>query len=218
MGNTLPPTPRPPRPTCARCLRPQRTCICRWVVPVDCEVEVLILQHPSESSHAKNTARMLHLSLHRSHLLVGETLDAAAWQLAIRDTRQTVLLYPATALPGHAEVRTASPECLQDTARLRLVVIDATWRKSLKMLHVNPLLQGLPRWGLTEVPSSRYRIRKAHKPGQLSTLEATCTALLQLGAPAEPISSLLNAFDAFVAQQADFSRPQSQQSLEKESR
>jgi DTW domain-containing protein YfiP len=86
----------------------------------------------------------------------------------------------------------------------RRVVLDATWRKSRKMLHLNPLLQALPRWSLQQVPEARYAIRKAHAPGQLSTLEATCAALGQLEGQPERWGALLGAFDAFVARYANF--------------
>ena len=82
------------------------------------------------------------------------------------------------------------------------MVLDGTWRKSRKMLHQNPLLQQLPRLPLRELPASRYRIRTAHQPHQLSTLEATCAALAQLEGSAEQFEPLLSAFDGFVAQQA----------------
>ena len=42
---------------------------------------------------------------------------------------------------------------------------------------------------------------KAHRPDQLSTLEATCAALAQLEGRGEPFLPLLKAFDGFVAQQ-----------------
>lgn len=54
------------------------------------------------------------------------------------------------------------------------------------------------------MPPSRYAIRKAHKPGQLSTLEATCAALAQLEGDAERFTPLLQAFDGFVASQMVF--------------
>ena len=80
-------------------------------------------------------------------------------------------------------------------------MLDGTWRKSRKMLYLNPLLQQLPRLALQDMPASRYRIRTAHKPDQLSTLEATCAALAQLEGSAAPFLPLLAAFDGFVAQQ-----------------
>ena len=85
------------------------------------------------------------------------------------------------------------------------MVLDATWRKSRKMLHLSPGLQRLPRLTLDDVPASRYAIRKAHKPGQLSTLEATCAALAQLEGDAARWQPLLHAFDGLVARvRSDF--------------
>jgi len=72
------------------------------------------------------------------------------------------------------------------------------------MLYGNPLLQQLPRLALHEVGVSHYLIRKAHRPDQLSTLEATCAALAQLNGGTEPFQPLLAAFDGFVAQQMGY--------------
>ena len=41
-----------------------------------------------------------------------------------------------------------APALLHDPSRLRLIVLDGTWRKSRKMLYRNPLLQQLPRLSL----------------------------------------------------------------------
>jgi len=66
------------------------------------------------------------------------------------------------------------------------------------------VLQCLPRLTLMTPQVSGYAIRKAHKPGQLSTLEATCAALVQLQGNAQLFAPLLQAFQGFVAQQAAF--------------
>ena len=103
------------------------------------------------------------------------------------------------------------PAILRDPARLlsqlRLVVLDATWRKSRKMLYLNPQLQQLPRLPLRDTPASHYLIRKAHAPDQLSTLEATCYALMQLEQDASRFVPLITAFDGFVAQQLSYVMP-----------
>ncbi|RZJ12631.1 MAG: DTW domain-containing protein, partial [Haliea sp.] len=65
----------PRRPVCATCARPARGCICAWVRRTPHPVEVLILQHPLEANEAKGSARLLHLSLPHSRLLVGEVFD-----------------------------------------------------------------------------------------------------------------------------------------------
>ncbi len=186
---------------CAACLRPQGGCICRWVTPTAHETGVLILQHPLEVDHAKNSARLLHLSLPCSRMLTGECFDEAGLRDALQGPEYVVLLYPQT--PDDA-APVLDPIQLNDAARVLLVVLDGTWRKSRRMLHRSPLLQQLPRLSLEDVPASGYRIRKAHKPGQLSTLEATCAALAQLEGHAEKYHPLLKAFDGFVAQQLAF--------------
>lgn len=190
------------RPTCARCLRPQSACLCAWITPTPNEVEVLILQHPLEVHQAKGSARLLQLSLRHSRLVIGECFDARdlTAPTGLAGPRVTdLLLYPAPAgeaVPPPAQI---GPE---DAGRFRLWVLDGTWRKSRKMLHLNPFLSALPRLALAEPPPSRYRIRKAHRPDQLSTLEATCLALAQLEAAPQRYAPLLDAFDGFVGSQS----------------
>ena len=207
------------RASCARCLRPQNTCICQWVTPVAHVVEVLILQHPLEVAHAKGSARMLHLSLPHSRLLTGEVFDFMAC-LAFMDTdaasnggqtsalpKRNLLLYPdpeAGVSQNMVRPPPLMPNLLSAPSQLRLIVLDGTWRKSRKMLHLNPPLQQLPRLSLQGLPAARYLIRKAHRPGQLSTLEATCAALAQLEGNPDKFEPLLKAFDGFVAQQSGY--------------
>ena len=173
-------------------------------------VEVLILQHPMETHHPKGTARLLHLSLPGSQLLTGQVWDDAVLRAALHalnaagDLVQPVLLYPGDAV---SSVEAADPaELSSRSVRLRLVVMDGTWRKSRKMLHLNPQLQALPRCALAEVAPSRYGIRKAHAAHQLSTLEATCAALTQLDGQPDKYRPLLAAMDGLVAQRLAFSR------------
>jgi DTW domain-containing protein len=168
-------------------------------------VEVLILQHPMEVSNAKGSARLLHLSLARSQLVEGEVFASRDLQaLLTAQQKQPILLYPDTphdAALGVAQPLALRPDTLRDPSQLRLVVLDGTWRKSRKMLYLNPLLQQLPRLALRDMPSSRYVVRKAHLPDQQSTLEATCAALAQLEGGTSRYAPLLSAFDGFVAQQ-----------------
>lgn len=199
------------RALCTLCARPLRNCICALARRVDCAPEVLVLQHPLEVHEAKGTARLLHLSLPRSRLAVGEQFDSPALQALLTAHWQddaakprSVLLYPESPYDPALPLIPAPPlpeEWLQDPARLRLVVIDGTWRKSRKMLYLNPLLQQLPRLPLHHLPASRYMIRRAHRPGQLSTLEATCQALAQLEPENAGFEHLLQAMDSLVARQ-----------------
>ena len=171
-------------------------------------VEVLILQHPLEVYEAKGTARLLHLSLPRSRLVVGEAFDAHTLHTLLSTPLEahaaaprTLLLYPPSppgAAPGMAAAPALDPGWLETPQQLRLVVLDGTWRKSRKMLHLNPALQRLPRLVLASPPDSRYAIRKAPGAGQLSTLEASVAALEQLGGNAPSMAPLWRAFEKLV--------------------
>jgi len=191
---------RPRRATCAACLRAQSACICAWVRPLASPVELLILQHPLEVANAKNSARLLHLCVTGSVLAVGEAFDADALAALLHAGGRTpLLLYPEA-----ADAPVPAAAALPPAARLRLVVLDATWRKSRKMLHLNPLLRQLPRLALRDMPASHYRIRKAHAPDQLSTLEASAHALGQIERDTARYAALFAAFDGFVGQQAAY--------------
>lgn len=202
---------------CPRCQRAQTACICHWISPINPALDVLILQHPMEATNSKNSARLLHLSLPHSKLVVGErfapeelkamlyapsslphTSDEAGQAL------QPILLYTDDAgapAVSRFDARTMLIDGRQPGGRLRLVVLDGTWRKSRRMLFENPLLHGLPRLSLQDTPLSQYVIRKAHKPEQLSTLEAAGYALMQLEKDSQKYHPLLTAFDGFVVQQ-----------------
>lgn len=228
---------RPPRLVCGRCRRPQSTCVCHWVTPVEPIPEVLILQHPLESRQAKGSALLLHLSLKGSRLVTGETFGGEELQRLLHAPFESVtgaetqtavsgaghirpiLLYPDSPHKHEAgdAAETQETQEAQETpltsarggtasipprpCRLRLVVLDGTWRKSRKLLFLNPALRELPRMSLQQVSPSRYRIRKAHAPDQLSTLEATCQALAQLEGDQKKYLPLLQAFDGFVEEQ-----------------
>lgn len=191
------------RAVCAVCLRAQSACICRWIAPVAPQAALLVLLHPLEVGNAKNSGRLLHLSVAGSELIVGEAFDADALDgLLHADGRTPVLLYPHTPDDLHLPPPPALPAL--PASMLRLVVLDATWRKSRKMLYLNPGLQRLPRLALTDVAPSNYRIRKAHAPHQLSSLEAAAQALGQLEGDGARYGALLDAFDGFVSQQASY--------------
>lgn len=203
------------RPLCSACLRPHSACLCPLVQTVHSQVQLLILQHPMEVGHAKNTARLLHLCVHGSRLHAGEVFDGEqlnAWLHAPWPDQSTdavvrpVLLYPPT--PPDPQLPVTAPPALPGDwlgqhASLRLVVLDGTWRKSRKMLYLNPALQQLPRLQLHGVLQGRYTIRKAHAPDQLSSFEAAVQALAQLqswGDEHVGRQQLMQSFDAAITQ------------------
>ncbi len=174
------------RPQCPRCQRPSSHCLCALIPSLVSSTAVLILQHPSETGHALNTARLAALGLVNAELRTG----AVFTDLPADDGLESYLLFP-----GEHAVSLA--ELAGDAKPLRLIVPDGTWRKARKLLHLNPHLASLPRAALPEGLASRYRLRKAPMPGALSTLEAIVVALNTLEG-AGRFDALLRPFEAMI--------------------
>lgn len=173
--------PRAPRATCLRCERPATTCLCATLPPpLAVRTKLLVLQHPAEAGHAKNTTAFLTLGLApAARLLRGEVFDP------VLAPPGTALLYPgADTAPPPAGVT-------------QLILLDGSWRQSRRLLAANPWLAELPRISLPAHPG-RYPLRRAHRPGQLSTLESGLHALAALEGAPERFEPLWAAFDDFV--------------------
>ncbi len=204
------------RSLCSRCAWPLRGCLCRFVPQrIASPVELLILQHPLEQGHQKGTAPLLALSLAGCRLVVGERFEPAALQALLRGPdaqgrpRQPWLLYPPDP-PGTAVAPALPPPALAPPPpeQLRLVLLDGTWRKSRLLLHLNPPLQALPRLSLAaEQAVSRYRIRKAQRSGQLSSLESALLALQALDACPARYQPLWQGFERFLAEREQLLLP-----------
>lgn len=201
------------RELCNVCLRPLKTCICKHIRSAQNLVSLIILQHPQEIHEVKNSARLLSLCLKNSQIQTGEIFSPDFFREHQEHTAYDLLLYPDTPeekslgivhAPAIDFTRLPNDYNLTNASRVRLWVLDATWRKSRKMLYLNPALQAMPRLSLQDCPPSLYRIRKAHSENQLSTLEASCYALQQLEHNAVDYSPVLNAFAAFVTEQQTF--------------
>ncbi|BCJ05815.1 DTW domain-containing protein [Pseudomonas sp. RtIB026] len=184
-----------PRPRCERCQRPLTHCLCPLIPHLGSRTRVVVLQHPSETAHALNTARLAALGLVNAELRIGEVFDDLDALLATPGYR------PALLFPGdEAEVLQGYGQDVD--LPLLLIVPDGTWRKARKLLYLNPLLESLPRVTLGHVQPSRYRLRKAPEPGALSTLEAVVQALNVLEAPAA-FDELLRPFEALIEGQIE---------------
>lgn len=179
------------RAICPHCQRPQRTCLCHAITATENRIPVHILMHPSELKCAKGTATLTASVLNQCRIWPGEIeADFAPLRDAIRDC-PSFLLYPGE------QAQSVETATLPDSAQL--LVIDGTWRKTHKILQLNPWLMALPQLSFADLPKGDYRIRKARREDSLSTLEATAHALHALEA-LDP-TPLLRAFDALKQSQ-----------------
>lgn len=180
------------RPSCDRCLRPLSVCICSSIVSVDARTKVVILQHEDEAGNHIGTARIAHLSLPGSLLLVGHEF-AANEELAralAEPGRTPVLLWPKGGATPVDRFASESP--------VTLVVVDGTWPHARRIVGTTPALRSLPRVTLPPGERSRYRIRRQPRREFLSTIEAAVRALGVLERDPEKFRPLLAAFDAMI--------------------
>ena len=189
-GVDMEPSSETGRRRCARCRRPESHCLCAAIPRVPSDTSVIVIQHPSEAEHALNTARLLVLGLCNATLVTAETLSPELEALLLDPTWHTELLFPS---PSASLI---SPHLSHAKPR-RLVLLDGTWRKARKLLHLNSVLRSLPHVELPSGIPSRYRLRKAPAAGALSTIEAGVAALTIIE-PATNFNPILRPFEVLI--------------------
>jgi DTW domain-containing protein YfiP len=178
---------------CTKCGYPQTTCLCPWIKAIESPVKLVILQHPKESKHAKNTVKLLQLGLTNLKVIQGENASdfAEFAKLVAASPKSFVLCYPHA---NSKAIEALESDAVKDKAITELttvILIDASWRKALKMWHLNPWLQQISGWHFSHPPPNKYEIRHTTQKNSLSTLESVaylltciynldCTGLYQL--------------------------------------
>lgn len=178
---------------CSQCGKARKACICDNIVALDSQVELIILQHPTEEHRPMGTARILSLSLANSRLLIGENFleHGELNQLLAEPDVEHFVLYPSDVSLSAAGV------ALPIEKKIRIILLDGTWKKAFKMWQRNTQLHHLPCLHLPEDLKGNYRIRKAPNENALSTVEAGFYVLSMMQ-PEKDFSPLLDAFEAMI--------------------
>lgn len=181
------------RPTCYRCLRPQRCCVCELIQQADNRTPIVVVQHPREQRHPFGTVRLARLGLRRVEIHVASRDVQGLTRCPPCAPPGAMLLYPGPE---------ATPIDALPTPPTTLVVVDGTWSTAHKLVRDNPWLGTLPTVALAPSQPGRYRIRRAPRPSvQLSTIEAIVMALSALEPDNATLDGLLAAFDGMVEHQ-----------------
>lgn len=188
------------RKICARCSRPEKVCYCHTIKPVINSWPIFILQHPIESRHAIGTARIAQLSLSQCRLQPCEryepfSIESHAKTSADTRTQQPILVYPG---------EDATPvESIAGEQPRTLMFLDASWRKSRRMLFESSYLMSLRKIYIEPDTSSHYRIRKAPNKKALSTLEAIVYVLSALEGDTQRYQPLLDSMAWMIEKQIE---------------
>ncbi|OEG74867.1 tRNA-uridine aminocarboxypropyltransferase [Shewanella colwelliana] len=181
------------RPNCPQCLYAANACLCAKLRRMSTEVEVIVLQDPTEVNHAKNSVKLMRSVLPNLQVVVGETAaDFSALREQLASTNKAIfLLYPSE------QSQSLSAQTTSDN--VILLLLDGTWRKAYKLLQLNPWLLDYPAVHLDLTEASHYTIRKAKREDSLSTLEATAMAIKAVE-PSTDVAPLTDALAALVEQ------------------
>jgi DTW domain-containing protein YfiP len=181
------------------CARPLAACLCKSLPlhPIDNRWPVHILQHRQERKHALNTARiaMLGLAHCQLHLVTDAAVEDTLPPALLSELDKAWLIYPGS---GSLNVAGLDPVTV---ATRPLILLDANWRKSRRLLLSSAWLQTLPRLSVDLTAPSRYRIRKEPEANYCSTLEAICAVLGTLEQDQQKYAPLLASMDVMIDQQ-----------------
>lgn len=176
------------RPLCIDCQRPIKTCLCADIVQLSCDYQLIILQDPKEAKHALSSAPILAKSITEARLIIADQFDPIAllgenWQ------QESLLVFPSdNSLNG------------QQAKKLKfkyLILLDGTWRKVTRLLHLNPWLTQIPSIAIASSNASEYLIRKSPRSDGLSTIEAAESILNSLHTEKD-FSPILGAFRKMI--------------------
>lgn len=173
---------------CVRCERPIKTCLCADLVELSCNYQLIILQDPKEAKHALSSAPILEKSIVGAQRVIGEVFDPVVllgegWQ------SNSLLVYPH-------EKSLSQQQAVEQTFKY-LILLDGTWRKVARMLHLNPWLNKLPCFTIDSSYESQYLIRKSPRADGLSTIEAAVKVLNELHEH-QRFDAILGAFNKMI--------------------
>ncbi|RQW64239.1 tRNA-uridine aminocarboxypropyltransferase [Vibrio viridaestus] len=180
---------------CSRCGKALKACICQHITALHSDVELIILQHPSEEHRPMGTARILSLSLNRCHHIIGEDFsnNEELNQLLSDTEYQHYVLYPCDEAIEVSQI----PSATHSSKKIRVILLDGTWKKAFKIWQLSTNLSSLPVLALPDDLIGNYRIRKAPSENSLSTVEAGFHILTILQ-PEQDFSPLLNTFNEMI--------------------
>ncbi|CCK77367.1 MAG: DTW domain-containing protein [Oleispira antarctica] len=176
------------RRLCPHCERPIKTCLCNEIVQMTCGYQLIILQDPKEAKHALSSTPLLEKSILNAKRMVGEIFDPV--ELLGED-------WQATSLLVFPQKNSLNQQQAIEYDFKHLILLDGTWRKVARMIHLNPWLSELPSFSIDNTKASQYLIRKSPREDGLSTIEAAVAVLNQLHGNTS-FDPILGAFNKMI--------------------
>lgn len=165
------------RAFCYECYRPQTSCMCEHIHPIQTNTKFVILMHPKEYRKTKNgTGHLTNKSLLNSEIHIGIdfTQNESVQNILNSDEYEPFLLYP-----GKNSIL-LNEEKIETQKKLALFIIDSTWPCSKKILRKNTFLQTMRSISFEATEVSQFHIKTQPQKECLSTIESTLSILQHL--------------------------------------
>ncbi|MBR0154506.1 MAG: DTW domain-containing protein [Treponema sp.] len=159
---------------CLKCFRPISHCLCEYAKPeIDSGIKFIFLMHPKEAKHQRTgTGRLSHIALKDSEIIVGLDFSKNEYFLSLINDKKyfPVLMYPGD---DAWTARRAGFKEAAEGRQLLVIIIDATWFCSRKIIEHNQFLLELPRVSFYGEYRSIFTFKREPRPEYISTIE-TC--------------------------------------------
>lgn len=173
---------------------------------IDNDIKVYILQHPDETKNAKGSSIIAKLYLKNTVTLTGEDFqeNKSLNELYENQFDSTIVIYPGIKSRSLSEWKNnPNTRSIENTKKLNIIFIDASWRKSKKIWLGSRVLQQFNSIKLMEKKESNYRIRKIPESGHLSTIESIVVCLQTIENDPKKYTPLLDVFDSMIDYQIE---------------
>ena len=158
------------RAICPDCNYILARCLCSSLEKIYNQTKIIILQHPSETDHALNTARLMLNSFQNIALFIGEDFsDHQELNTIIENNQNSIALI----FPSEKDTILTT----EDKSITHLLLIDGTWKKARKIFMLSKNLHSLKAFSLMPTKKGQYTIRSSNFENGLSTVEATIHSL-----------------------------------------
>ncbi len=176
---------------CYKCFRPKDYCLCKYCKPVTTGAKFIFLMHPKEARHQRTgTGRLSHLCLTDSEILIGVEFKNNDH---LNDLLSDKKYFPVLLYPGEDAWTAQNPDFSYAIGNrsLLIIVIDATWFCSRKIIEHNTHLLKLPRLSFSGSYRSQFTFKREPCPEYISTIES-CYYLIKELQQAELVNTTTN--------------------------
>lgn len=197
---------------CYKCFRPNKLCLCSYVIPLKTSTKFVILMHPKEFKEERvGTGKLTSLQLQNSEIIVGVNFDESkrVVDLIRNEQNSCFVLYPTedSLNLSSSSQKIKNKKELSKKANNVVFIIDGTWFFAKKMMASSKCLQTLKAISFDSNIVSKFTFKQQPYKYCLSTIESVkfvLDSLVELECETIDTSSFLLPLEKLTEQQIYF--------------